>query len=187
MPIPQNGQTHSNNSSAICRSIVWVCLTILWNWHLKASLAKLNILMLKMFHFNPRTGNSIDQLEMALLFLLLICDVSLFVKESIMMWKNSSACIGQCASNVRFWILFADRSVKIVFWLQINIFFSHLFNFLFGWNMFEVDTKLRTYYKSYWYCVHGSLLFNELFQLPFAHKVFVNNNIWQGAQFNWCT
>ena len=29
-PIPQNGQTHSNNSSAICRQIVWVCLTILW-------------------------------------------------------------------------------------------------------------------------------------------------------------
>ena len=23
---PQNGQTHSNNSSAICRQIVWVCL-----------------------------------------------------------------------------------------------------------------------------------------------------------------
>ena len=34
-PIPKNGQTHSNNSSAICRRIVWVCLTILWNWRLK--------------------------------------------------------------------------------------------------------------------------------------------------------
>ena len=33
--IPQNGQTHSNNLSAICRRIVWVCLTILWNWCLK--------------------------------------------------------------------------------------------------------------------------------------------------------
>ena len=32
---PKNGQTHSNNSSAICRRIVLVCLTILWNWHLK--------------------------------------------------------------------------------------------------------------------------------------------------------
>ena len=32
---PQNGQTHSNNSSEISRRIVWVCLTILWNWHLK--------------------------------------------------------------------------------------------------------------------------------------------------------
>ena len=34
-PIPQNGQTHSNNSSAICRRIVWVCLTILWDWRLR--------------------------------------------------------------------------------------------------------------------------------------------------------
>ena len=34
-PIPQNGQTHSNNSWAICRRIVWVCLTILSNWRLK--------------------------------------------------------------------------------------------------------------------------------------------------------
>ena len=32
---PENGQTHSNNSSANCRRIVWVCLTILWGWHLK--------------------------------------------------------------------------------------------------------------------------------------------------------
>ena len=32
---PQNGQTHSNNSSEISRRIAWVCLTILWNWHLK--------------------------------------------------------------------------------------------------------------------------------------------------------
>ena len=28
---PQNGQTHSNNSSALWRRIVWVCLTILLN------------------------------------------------------------------------------------------------------------------------------------------------------------
>ena len=28
--ISQNGQTHSKNSSTICRRIVWVCLTILW-------------------------------------------------------------------------------------------------------------------------------------------------------------
>ena len=27
-PTPQNGQLHSNNSSANCRRIVWVCLTI---------------------------------------------------------------------------------------------------------------------------------------------------------------
>ena len=26
---------HSNNSSAICRRIFWVCLTILWSWRLK--------------------------------------------------------------------------------------------------------------------------------------------------------
>ena len=32
---PQNGQTHSNNSSANCRRIVWVCLTVLWVWRLK--------------------------------------------------------------------------------------------------------------------------------------------------------
>ena len=36
VPIPQNAQTHWNNSSIICRRIVWVCLTILWNWRLKA-------------------------------------------------------------------------------------------------------------------------------------------------------
>ena len=34
-PIPQNGHTHSNNSSAICQWIVWMCLTILWVWRLK--------------------------------------------------------------------------------------------------------------------------------------------------------
>ena len=34
-PIPQNRQTHSSNLSAICWRIVWVCLTILWNWRLK--------------------------------------------------------------------------------------------------------------------------------------------------------
>ena len=28
MPISQNGQAHSNNLSAICWWIVWVCLTI---------------------------------------------------------------------------------------------------------------------------------------------------------------
>ena len=33
--MPQNGQTHSNNSSAICWRFGWVCLTILWNWRLK--------------------------------------------------------------------------------------------------------------------------------------------------------
>ena len=31
-PIPQNSQTHSNNSSANRRRSVWVRLTILWNW-----------------------------------------------------------------------------------------------------------------------------------------------------------
>ena len=34
-PISQNAQTHSNNSSANCRRIVWVCMTILWDWRLK--------------------------------------------------------------------------------------------------------------------------------------------------------
>ena len=33
--ISQNGQTHSNNSSANFRRIAWVCLTILWDWRLK--------------------------------------------------------------------------------------------------------------------------------------------------------
>ena len=39
-PTPQNGQTHSNNSSAKAE-IVWVCLTILWGWRLKAYIPKL--------------------------------------------------------------------------------------------------------------------------------------------------
>ena len=34
-PIPQNGQTHSDNSSANCRRIVWFYLIIFWNWGLK--------------------------------------------------------------------------------------------------------------------------------------------------------
>ena len=38
MPIPQNGQIHSNNLSAICQPIVWVWLTILWNWRLKGEM-----------------------------------------------------------------------------------------------------------------------------------------------------
>ena len=33
--IPQNVQIHSNNSSANCQRIVWVCLNILWDWRLK--------------------------------------------------------------------------------------------------------------------------------------------------------
>ena len=33
--IPHNGQTHSNNSLAICRRIVWVCWPFLWGWRLK--------------------------------------------------------------------------------------------------------------------------------------------------------
>ena len=37
-PIPQNGQTQSNNSSANCRQIVWVCLTNLWNWRYNKAL-----------------------------------------------------------------------------------------------------------------------------------------------------
>ena len=36
--ISQNSQTHSNNSSANCRRIVWVCLTILWHWHLRVKM-----------------------------------------------------------------------------------------------------------------------------------------------------
>ena len=35
VPTPQNGQTHTNNSSAFCRQIVWVCLAIFWGWCLK--------------------------------------------------------------------------------------------------------------------------------------------------------
>ena len=34
-PISQNGLTYSNNSSVICLRILWVCLTILWDWRLK--------------------------------------------------------------------------------------------------------------------------------------------------------
>ena len=34
-PISQIGQTHSNNLSAVCRRIVWLCLTILWYWCLR--------------------------------------------------------------------------------------------------------------------------------------------------------
>ena len=34
-PTPQIGQTHSNNPSANCRQIVWVCLTIFGGWRLK--------------------------------------------------------------------------------------------------------------------------------------------------------
>ena len=34
-PSPQNGQIHSDNSSAISQRIVWVCLTILWGCHWK--------------------------------------------------------------------------------------------------------------------------------------------------------
>ena len=33
--ISQNGLTYSNNSSVICQRILWVCLTILWDWRLK--------------------------------------------------------------------------------------------------------------------------------------------------------
>ena len=36
-PIPQNGQAHSNNSSAICRRIVWVGLTFLRNRHIRVN------------------------------------------------------------------------------------------------------------------------------------------------------
>ena len=32
---PQNGQIHSNNSSAIDDEFFWVRLIILWTWHLK--------------------------------------------------------------------------------------------------------------------------------------------------------
>ena len=34
-PISQNGQTYSKNPSAIYQRIVWVCVTILWDWRLK--------------------------------------------------------------------------------------------------------------------------------------------------------
>ena len=35
MPTLQNGQTHSNNLSAVFRQIAWVCWTIFWGWRLK--------------------------------------------------------------------------------------------------------------------------------------------------------
>ena len=43
MPISQSGQTHSNNSSANWRRIVWVCLTILWDWRLKVNIHSISI------------------------------------------------------------------------------------------------------------------------------------------------
>ena len=43
---PQNGQTHSNNLSAICRQIVWVCLTILRGWLLKGSISTIQLFLL---------------------------------------------------------------------------------------------------------------------------------------------
>ena len=46
MPNQQNGQTHSNNSSAVSWQIIWVCLTILWGWHLKGNPRKYNFLLL---------------------------------------------------------------------------------------------------------------------------------------------
>ena len=50
VPIPQNGDTHSKNSSAICRQIVWVCLTILWGWRIKGySLSNPPSLLIKLF------------------------------------------------------------------------------------------------------------------------------------------
>ena len=36
--VPRNSQTYWNNSSANCRRIVWVCLTILRGWRLKGSI-----------------------------------------------------------------------------------------------------------------------------------------------------
>ena len=41
VPPSESRQTHSNNSSANCRRIVWVCLTILWGWRLKSFTIKL--------------------------------------------------------------------------------------------------------------------------------------------------
>ena len=38
---PQNGQTYSNNSSVVTPWIVWVCLAILWGWHLKGWVFKI--------------------------------------------------------------------------------------------------------------------------------------------------
>ena len=35
VPTPRNGQTHSDNLSAIRRRIVWVCFAILWGLHFK--------------------------------------------------------------------------------------------------------------------------------------------------------
>ena len=43
----KNGQTHSNSSSANCRQIVWMCLTILWNWILKGQRKLMNFVIFK--------------------------------------------------------------------------------------------------------------------------------------------
>ena len=46
MPTPQ---THSSNSSAICRRHVWMCLTILWGWLLKGPFMKAWIFCKQLF------------------------------------------------------------------------------------------------------------------------------------------
>ena len=45
MPTQQNGQTHLNNLSENCQQIVWLCLTILWGWHIWR--VKIGLLILK--------------------------------------------------------------------------------------------------------------------------------------------
>ena len=69
MPVPQNGQTHSKNSSAICRQIFWLCLTIFFGlalknltpadfevfWQIrKKSFLSVSSLFVKLFKFLPQ-------------------------------------------------------------------------------------------------------------------------------------
>ena len=53
---PQNGQAHSNNSSVICRLIVWVCLIILWCWRVKGYSFRFKVVKSKTY---PKRKNNI--------------------------------------------------------------------------------------------------------------------------------
>ena len=72
-PIPQNGQTHSNNSLANRRRIVWVCLTILWNWRKKKVWVDNNENYVKMtIMLKPISEVSNVKLQIIVLFYFLI-------------------------------------------------------------------------------------------------------------------
>ena len=67
MPIPQNDQTHSDNSLAVWWGIVWVCLTILWGWYLKGKALKA-CMLLWYFHYTKLQKNLIQAFQSNLLW-----------------------------------------------------------------------------------------------------------------------